>query len=167
MSFDVRRQQAPSPAQFLLRSLEDGRTFALSGEMLVGREVDCHISLPSRHVSRYQAKVQVTSLGVVVEDLHSTNGTYVNGRRISSPRLLSPGDEVSFYATRFLLVEDDVAPGDDTAFASLDVRSDVPRTRPHDNVPARGRPVASLQDEEATRIYGSAPVNRSEPPKRW
>lgn len=167
MSFDVRHPKSPVPAQFLLRSLEDGRTFALVGEMLVGREVDCHISLPSRHVSRYQAKIQVTSLGVVVEDLHSTNGTYVNGRRISSPRLLSPGDEVSFYATRFLLVEDEVAPSDETAFASLDVRSDVPRTRPHDNVSTRGRPAVTHQDDEATRIYGSPPATRSEPPKRW
>ena len=165
MSYDVRHQK-PVPAQYMLRSLEDGRTYALAGEMLVGREVDCHISLPSRHVSRYQAKVQVTTLGVVVEDLHSTNGTYVNGRRISSPRLLSPGDEVSFYATRFLLVEDEVAPGDETAFASLDVRSDVPHTRPHDSIAARQRPPSAPQDEEATRIYGS-PRPRLDPSKRW
>jgi pSer/pThr/pTyr-binding forkhead associated (FHA) protein len=167
VSADVRHQKSAVPAQFMLRSLEDGRTFALTGEMLVGREVDCHISLPSRHVSRYQAKVQVTALGVVVEDLHSTNGTYVNGRRISSPRLLSPGDEVSFYATRFLLVEDEVAPSDETAFASLDVRTDVPRTRPHDNVSGRGRPAMSHQDDEATRLFGSPPVRRTDPPKRW
>ncbi len=164
MTYDVRHQK-PVPAQFLLRSLENGRTFVLSGEMLVGREVDCHISLPSRHVSRYQAKLQVTALGVVVEDLHSTNGTYVNGRRISSPRLLSPGDEVSFYATRFQLIEDEAAPGDETAFASLDVRGDVPLTRPHDHVTSRQHPTVQSRDDEPTRIQ--RPAGRLDPPKRW
>lgn len=90
--------------QWVLRAMDSGREFALHGEMLVGREAECQIPVLSGHISRYHAKIRVTHTGVVLEDLHSTNGTFVNGRRLTAPKVLSLGDEVLFHTERFRLV---------------------------------------------------------------
>ncbi|CBL46800.1 Hypothetical protein HDN1F_32170 [gamma proteobacterium HdN1] len=96
---------APSAQrQWVLRSLDTGREYALQGKLLVGREAECQISFPGGHVSRYHANVQVSRVGVVVEDLNSTNGTFVNGRRIVAPTLINLGDEIAFHNERFRLV---------------------------------------------------------------
>jgi 6-phosphogluconolactonase (cycloisomerase 2 family) len=51
-------------------------------------------------ISRRHARFRVKDTGkVLVEDLGSSNGTYVNGRRITGPRLLSPGDTVKLGET--------------------------------------------------------------------
>ena len=64
--------------------------------MLVGREVECAIMLHSRQISRYHAKILVAANQVFVEDLHSSNGTYVNGKKIDARTPLALGDEVAF-----------------------------------------------------------------------
>lgn len=91
----------PVKTALALRSLETAETFPLEGEMLVGREVECAIILDSRQISRYHAKILVAANEVFIEDLHSSNGTYVNGRRIDSRIALSLGDEVAFDEQRY------------------------------------------------------------------
>ncbi|WP_179957452.1 FHA domain-containing protein [Exilibacterium tricleocarpae] len=86
----------PASTSLALRSLATGETFALEGEMLVGREVECAIILSSRQISRYHAKILVAANKVFIEDLHSSNGTFVNGKQIASRTLLTLGDEVAF-----------------------------------------------------------------------
>ena len=73
---------------YCLRSLTSGEEFPLVDEILVGREAECQIPLNSGHISRYHAKLTLTPNGVMVEDLRSTNGTFINGRRISSPQMV-------------------------------------------------------------------------------
>ncbi len=90
--------------QWVLRAMDSGLEFMLQGEMLVGREAECQIPVLSGHISRYHAKIRVTPTGVILEDLHSTNGTFVNGRRLTAPKVLSIGDEVVFHTERFRLV---------------------------------------------------------------
>lgn len=70
--------------------------FPLRGEMLVGRELDCEIVLDYGHISRYHAKLNLSPGGVYLEDLHSTNGTFVNGHRIRGRVRLNLGDVVAF-----------------------------------------------------------------------
>lgn len=89
--------------EFVLRSIDEEREYRLHGEMLVGREVECAIPLHSGHISRYHAKLNVSPNGVYVEDLHSTNGTYINGRKIKGRVRLSVGDEVAFDDVLFRL----------------------------------------------------------------
>lgn len=82
---------------FILRAKADGEEYSLNGEMLVGREEDCAISINSGHISRYHAKINVSpNGGVYIEDLHSTNGTFVNGSKIKGRVKLAIGDEVGF-----------------------------------------------------------------------
>jgi len=67
----------------------------LAGPLLAGRSGDAGLYLEDTFVSGRHARFTVTSEGLVVEDLGSTNGTFVNGSEISGPTLLGPGDQVA------------------------------------------------------------------------
>jgi DNA-binding winged helix-turn-helix (wHTH) protein len=63
------------------------------GEHIAGRDAECSLLIDGTTVSRRHARITVASRAATIEDLDSTNGTYVNGTRISAPTRLSPGDE--------------------------------------------------------------------------
>jgi FhaA, N-terminal domain/FHA domain len=65
----------------------------------IGRLTECEISLPDQNVSRRHAQVRPGSRGYVIADLGSTNGTMVNGERLTADRRLSDGDIISVGAT--------------------------------------------------------------------
>ncbi len=141
---------------YRLRSLKTGEEFPLVQEMLVGREVECQITLDSGHISRYHAKLTQTPAGVVVEDLRSTNGTFINGRRISAPQTLAIGDEVRFHEQAFRLVSDQVASGDADAtmfqVPATEIRAPEPRPpvrRPPDTPPAARAPAIPQSEPES------------------
>ena len=78
------------------RLIVEGRIIELAnGENLVGRSVDCTVRLDSTDVSRRHARIVVTNDAASIEDLASTNGTFVNGKR-SNVSYLSSGDRVRF-----------------------------------------------------------------------
>lgn len=84
------------PSLLLERGVEPGRRFELSVDRaVIGRSVDCEISLDVAAVSRRHAALTRAGTAFQVEDLGSRNGTYVNGRRIASPTKLSDGDRVA------------------------------------------------------------------------
>ncbi|MFL0801267.1 MAG: FHA domain-containing protein [Agarilytica sp.] len=93
---DLTRIQTINRSPLALRSDKTGEVHPLSGEMLVGREVECEIQLAFRQISRYHAKLFVAANGVFVEDLKSSNGTSVNGRKIRARTQISVGDQVAF-----------------------------------------------------------------------
>jgi predicted component of type VI protein secretion system len=78
------------PSQGAEHPVEPGST--------IGRE-GCDITVSDPDVSRRHAAVQMSNGGLSIEDLGSTNGTYVNGERISAPRALRDGDEVQIGST--------------------------------------------------------------------
>jgi hypothetical protein len=61
--------------------------------LVVGRSSECDIVITESNVSRRHAEFWVTSEGVAIRDLQSTNGTMVNGHKITAVSL-SPADEV-------------------------------------------------------------------------
>ena len=70
-----------------------GTAFDLTKEVtLVGRDVTNDITVGDSEISRQHARLTRTPGGYVMEDLGSTNGSYVNGERLVAPRVLSPGD---------------------------------------------------------------------------
>lgn len=93
---DLTRIQTINRTSLALRSDKTGELHLLSGEMLVGREVECDIQLAYQQISRYHAKIYVSANGVFVEDLKSSNGTYINGRKIRSRTAVSLGDQLAF-----------------------------------------------------------------------
>jgi len=73
----------------------DGRSFALGDlPLIIGRSPDVEVVVNDSNVSRQHAEVWRTSQGVAIRDLESTNGTYVNGHRVSAVSL-SPRDDVT------------------------------------------------------------------------
>jgi pSer/pThr/pTyr-binding forkhead associated (FHA) protein len=72
-----------------------GTEHPVHGELVLGREdATADLVIPDPGVSRRHARVLPQNGGVIVEDLGSSNGTYVNGERISGPVELGTGDEV-------------------------------------------------------------------------
>jgi pSer/pThr/pTyr-binding forkhead associated (FHA) protein len=93
--------------KYLLRGVSGptfGKIYAMVGSMSVGRNSDCDVCIPIDEISRSHARLQSASDGVVVEDLASANGTFVNDQRVHAGTLLKPGDEVRFDTVRFLLM---------------------------------------------------------------
>jgi len=82
-------------------SLRGQRFEVESGEMTIGRERTDVVVDDDSEVSRNHAVVRQSSEGFEVEDLGSTNGTFVNEQRISEPTRLSSGDIVRVGQTRF------------------------------------------------------------------
>lgn len=63
------------------------------GEHIAGRDAECSLVIDGTTVSRRHARITLAHRAATIEDLDSTNGTYVNGTRISAPTRLAPGDE--------------------------------------------------------------------------
>jgi hypothetical protein len=72
------------------------RRILLDDTTLVGRDEQCDIVIGDPSVSRRHARLLVDGSGVVVEDLQSKNGTFVDGVRISGASAASAGSEVMF-----------------------------------------------------------------------
>jgi diguanylate cyclase (GGDEF)-like protein len=85
-----------------------GRVYNLvPGRNLLGRSADAHVPLVDGEVSRLHAQVIVTpglSGELIVEDLGSTNGTRLNGVRLSGKRSCGPGDRIGLGGHVFKVV---------------------------------------------------------------
>lgn len=64
------------------------------GTIMIGRGADCQLILDDDYVSTRHARVVSGENGIYVEDLGSTNGTYVNGIRITAPTTITLADTV-------------------------------------------------------------------------
>lgn len=77
-----------------------GMTFSITGEeIILGREEGLGISIRDPEVSRRHARVSWQSGDYYVEDLGSTNGTFLNGTRVTSPQPLRAGDAIGIGQT--------------------------------------------------------------------
>lgn len=62
---------------------------------LIGRLADCRIIINDGNTSRHHAEIRRSGSGFAIIDLGSTNGTYVNGERLTTDRRLADGDIVT------------------------------------------------------------------------
>ena len=100
MEFAIINISPKTTETFFLRS-NHRDDIELHGLLSVGRDAACDLCIPDHRISRRHAKMTVTLSGVLVEDLNSINGTYVNDQRISQPTLLKAGDRVRFHEQEF------------------------------------------------------------------
>jgi DNA-binding CsgD family transcriptional regulator len=81
-----------------------------TGGIVVGREIDCGLVVDDSLVSRRHARLYQGEDGLVVVDLGSRNGVYVNQNRIKQPTLLAHGDVIGFGLKTFEVVDLQVVP---------------------------------------------------------
>ncbi len=98
-TFKLRLEQAKafSPAVLVISGKPLGKYFFLTNPRnILGRELTAEISLPESSISRQHVCFTVSESGVTVEDLGSTNGTFVNDVKIekNNPASLENGDYV-------------------------------------------------------------------------
>ncbi|MGZ8733629.1 MAG: FHA domain-containing protein [Acidimicrobiia bacterium] len=96
-----RRGKGPGPAlQVVVTGPYEAEIFPLDDEVTVGRAPGCGVVLTDdTFVSQVHARVFRRNRAVLVEDLGSTNGTFVNGDRIDTITRIRKGDTVKFGET--------------------------------------------------------------------
>lgn len=70
------------------------KNFFLGKEFTIGRSTENELSLKDEALSSKHALIIKTKDGFLIKDLNSTNGTFVNGQKISAPFTLKSGDEI-------------------------------------------------------------------------
>ena len=102
------------------------RSFPVAREMtIIGRREDCDLRIPLGDVSRKHCRLIREEDSVRIEDLGSSNGTYVNGQRVQEA-ILQPGDTVRVGPVAFVLqvdgvpAEDEMQPNEGAAAAPGD-----------------------------------------------
>lgn len=69
-------------------------TYRLERAMQIGRDATCEIRPPDTYISQVHARLAPRGDGWVVEDMGSTNGTYLNQRKVQVPTRIAPGDRI-------------------------------------------------------------------------
>jgi len=99
-----RRQRGEPRVLMISQGNQAGLSAELAGGMImIGRGADCQLILDDDYVSTRHARVVATPNGIYVEDLGSTNGTYVNGQRITAPTTITLADSVRIGKTMLKL----------------------------------------------------------------
>src|SRR3954462_1129458 len=120
-----------------------------SEEITIGRVDENDICLPRGNISKKHTRIVCKDGKVIVLDLKSTNGTYVNGKKLAGPQVIRPSDKV--YIGDFILnVEPPDHADEDAADAGFDVAAAAP---------ANGGGL-----EPAEQIANSAPVAETRGP---
>jgi len=84
-----------------------GKTFELTGkDITIGRDPANDIPISDPEVSRNHARLSAQTGGYVLEDLGSTNGTFVNGQRLMGPHKLQPGELILFADNASMVYEE-------------------------------------------------------------
>lgn len=93
-------QARPKATLVVRQGTQAGMSFPLSrNEVIIGREEGVDVVLQDPEASRRHARISWQGRQFVIEDLGSTNGTFVNGVQVTSPQILSPGDGVGIGQT--------------------------------------------------------------------
>ncbi len=93
-----RRERGSAKGVLRLRVVEPaaqrGRAYELADELTVGRAAGCQITLEDTYASQLHARVFRKDGQLFVEDLGSTNGTYLNRKKVTAPVALRKGDRL-------------------------------------------------------------------------
>lgn len=157
-----------------------GQEFLLeSNEIIIGRDTQSDVVVNDTEVSRRHSRLFLQGRGYVLEDLGSTNGTFVNGQRLMGPHLLIPGEYISLGGQTGFVFEAVQFDSDATRVAStirppVDKPVSVPQAyspiqeaaQPIPPVqPSPVQPISSLPVHQET-YSGQVPLSEEEPPKK-
>ena len=154
MSFKLSVRQGPRP----------NLVFELDADSYtIGREAGNEIVVEDPQVSRRHAQLMRQGTSYVIEDIGSTNGTYVNGKRVTAPVLLANGDMIGLADTVVLAVQAPLATSQD-ATAVSDAAYYAPPTQPAFTPPQAQQPV---QASPAARQPAYTPPPQYAPPPQY
>lgn len=88
----------------ITKGKQAGLTMALGDALKIGRSTDCQLILDDDYVSTRHARIYRSGEGYLVEDLGSTNGTYLNNEHLASPAPFTTADTLRIGRT-LLVVE--------------------------------------------------------------
>lgn len=141
----------------LLRD-QDGTPLPLHAITLIGRDEECHIVLTDTMVSRYHTKLTVKNAStVLVEDLNSSNGTFVNGQRVRAPRTMTIGDELRLHEVRLRLTSAESSNADATMMASANahINKSAATSQSEPQPVAAVKADAPTSDSDATHLLSA------------
>lgn len=107
------------PVIVALQGPLEGKKWDIKGDLVIGREPNCDISINDRQVSRNHARISTTTVGkILLEDLSSKNGTIYNGKPLEVAVGLEDGDifqiaviqRFAFYVSDATLPLEDILP---------------------------------------------------------
>lgn len=95
--------QPPERPCLVVRLPEDdrGRRHELNDDVTIGRDASCDITVDDGYSSQVHARLYTERGRHLIEDLGSTNGTYVNRQRVQAATLVQRGDQIQIGATVF------------------------------------------------------------------
>ena len=130
-------------------------------EVTIGRVQGNDIILPKGNVSKRHSRIVLKDNRFIVVDLKSTNGTYVNGRKITSPLVVKTGDKI--YIGDFILTLEEGAP----AYEEPRAPSAPPPAPPSAPPPMpEPEPAPPMQQAPRRRSQTAPPPLRTQPPGR-
>src|SRR5918999_1619357 len=104
----------------MFRSDGERRSFSIARDMtVIGRREDCDLRIPLGEVSRKHCRLVRDGDVLKLEDLGSSNGTFLNGQRVQEA-LLSPGDTIQVGPVVFVLQVDGVPTDDELRPVTLE-----------------------------------------------
>jgi pSer/pThr/pTyr-binding forkhead associated (FHA) protein len=135
---------APQPFQLVMRSgPTPGKVFPLeSSDLTIGRDTTNDIVINDAEVSRKHARLFLQGGGFVLEDLGSTNGTFVNGQRLMGPHGLRPGELIMLGENIGLAFEASQFDPNATVVASAPPLRETPAVTFREELPEALKPVA-------------------------
>ncbi len=140
-----------------------GKTFALEGDVLtIGREASNQIAINDAEISRKHSQLVLQGGKYVLTDLGSTNGTFVNGQRLTGQHVLQPGEVISLGEQISLLFEAIVIVDPNATMLSS---KPVMAPRGASKMPGQGQPISyagQIPDGPAPSDY----VAPAPPPQR-
>lgn len=95
-----KKKSAKKPSVVIVEPLSHaGLVFEVDGQLTIGRSAACDITLDDTFVSSQHARVAITPNGLLVSDLGSTNGTYVDRQKVTGPVAVNSGSRVQVGST--------------------------------------------------------------------
>ncbi len=129
--------------QFVIRAgPSTGKVYPLEAqEISIGRDSSNMVPINDPEVSRKHARMELRGSTYAIQDLGSTNGTFVNGQRLSGIQVLNPGDSVSFGEGVMLTYEAIYDPNATVASSAGARKMTAPLRRPAPTVPPAQKPM--------------------------
>ena len=121
-----------------------------TGKVVIGRANNCDIQLPANQVSRQHAELQVVNGKLMVKDLNSSNGTFINRKKVADGELKN-GDEVRFDTFSFEVIGTGAqVAGAETGQVPAQPGVNQTASRPRADAPVPAKPAAKPASSTAT-----------------